>query len=180
MVLTLRQFPMIRTSFSIKSIPSTHHKSGDQWLLHGNTSRVNTRVLVFLFLQVTFPFSNILIQDQLTALAIVSGNDYGTNIRGFGPANSLKILQKCEEKVDLESIVSEYVATARIQRPNETIPIDIFNSALGVFGYQREEQDTSLDETVDILNAKYLTLCAELEYLNDQRRKQFEEKKLEV
>ena len=65
--------------------------------------------------------------------------------------------------------MAQYLVLVKEKSPNITITDDMFDHALQIFGYHSEVPDDSLDEKIDELNVKYLTLSAAFEELNNRK-----------
>ncbi|KAF8921758.1 hypothetical protein BGZ58_003893, partial [Dissophora ornata] len=98
---------------------------------------------------------------QLTALAVVSGNDYGKNIYSLGPATNFSIIKQIEEQ-DVRQTVHAYLEDSKVVAKNTDNKS--FEYALRVFvdlqqTPARDSHPSSSITTYDALYTRLKGLC---------------------
>jgi hypothetical protein len=73
---------------------------------------------------------------QWTSIGIVSGNDYDSNIKGFGIATNYGVIRKLDGETVAE-IVKQYLCSEGVSKVRDSGVK--FGTSINVFGYQKEK-----------------------------------------
>ncbi|KAI7821004.1 hypothetical protein BC939DRAFT_456829 [Gamsiella multidivaricata] len=98
-------------------------------------------------------------EAQLTALAVVSGNDYGKSIYSLGAATNYSVIKAIRDK-DTLGTVAEYLNDPKVASKNAAVRNNeekTFEVAIKVFVYLKQTPATS---TYGDLHRRFLDLCA--------------------
>ncbi|KAF9344664.1 hypothetical protein BGX26_004059, partial [Mortierella sp. AD094] len=116
---------------------------------------------------------------QLTALAVVSGNDYGKNIYSLGAVTNYSIIKTIQGK-ETRDIVAEYLSSPQVESKNaavKNVEEKTFDLALQVFVDLKQTPVTSGPPSVSSsaysdLRERFLDLCAEYKLQKEARQAQ--------
>ncbi|KAG0345652.1 hypothetical protein BGZ54_005519, partial [Gamsiella multidivaricata] len=106
-------------------------------------------------------------EAQLTALAVVSGNDYGKSIYSLGAATNYSVIKAIRDK-DTLGTVAEYLNDPKVASKNAAVRNNeekTFEVAIKVFVYLKQTPVTSSPPSVGSpaygdLHRRFLDLCA--------------------
>ena len=107
----------------------------------------------------------------LSALAIVSGNDYSSNVRGFGIRKCLKMVLDLRESVDVQCILNDFQDLFEEGQVDK----DQFANALSIYWFQKETFN-QVDEGHLALLEKRVHLLSKVQQLKDARQSKRDEK----